>query len=130
MKVYKVELLIIDHDDIGPQAVKDELEVSVYSNHCIHPQVMDIKTEMKGDLSTIQTNFNAWVKNQGIDNDLAMKVFGFLATNFKQETTFSFSEDFTYAELFKLAGNDTTKVKYLIENLAYNKNGKVAYQDK
>jgi len=45
MKVYKVELLIIDHDDIGPQAVKDELEVSVYSNHCIHPQVMDIKTK-------------------------------------------------------------------------------------
>lgn len=93
-------------------------------------QVMNVKTEMVGDLATVQENFNKWIKEQKIDMTIAKKVFSFLTTNFKQETTFSFSEDFTYAELFKLAGNDTEKVNFLISNLAYNKNGKVSYQDK
>ena len=39
MKAYKVELLIIDHDNIGFGGIKDELENANYGNDCICPKV-------------------------------------------------------------------------------------------
>lgn len=42
MKAYKVELLIIDHDDIGETSIRSELENTRYSNHCILPNVMRV----------------------------------------------------------------------------------------
>jgi hypothetical protein len=44
MNVYKVELLIIDFDDIGEDAVKNMIENTKYPNHCISPQVKSIQT--------------------------------------------------------------------------------------
>lgn len=42
MRVYKVELLIIDYDEIGKEAIKHELENTKYANRCILPSVMNI----------------------------------------------------------------------------------------
>jgi hypothetical protein len=42
MKVYKVELLIIDFDEIGPEEIKDVMENVHYPNHCISPDVKSI----------------------------------------------------------------------------------------
>lgn len=43
-KVYKIELLVIDFDDLGEEAVKDEIENTRYANHCISPTVQKIET--------------------------------------------------------------------------------------
>jgi hypothetical protein len=45
MKVYKVEIMIIDHDDLGDKEIKDVIENTRYPNHCINPYV--IKTESR-----------------------------------------------------------------------------------
>ena len=42
MKVYKVELLIIDHDELGEDEIENMLENTNYPNHCINPSVMKI----------------------------------------------------------------------------------------
>lgn len=39
MKVYKVELLIIDHDEIGEKEIKEILDNGRYPNRCISPEV-------------------------------------------------------------------------------------------
>lgn len=38
---YKIELLIIDHDGLGADAINDVLENTKYPNHCISPEVKD-----------------------------------------------------------------------------------------
>ena len=43
MKAYKVELLIIDHDELGAEDIKDELEHTNYANDCIMPTVQAIQ---------------------------------------------------------------------------------------
>ena len=43
MKVYKVELCIMDHDEIGPDDIKCTIENIKYPNRCIHPDVTSIK---------------------------------------------------------------------------------------
>ena len=43
-KVYKITLLVVDHDDCGPDDVKEVIENQRYPNHCIHPDVMAIET--------------------------------------------------------------------------------------
>ena len=51
-KVYKVEILIIDHDDLGPEGVTDVLQHSRYPNRCISPRVVSVVTrrvEWSGD---------------------------------------------------------------------------------
>lgn len=42
MNVYKIELLVIDFDSIGPDEVRDVIENTHYVNHCISPKVKDI----------------------------------------------------------------------------------------
>lgn len=42
MKAYKVELLIVDMDEIGPDAIKDYLENTKYPNYCMDPHVKNI----------------------------------------------------------------------------------------
>ena len=42
MKVYKVELMIIDFDELGADGIISEIENAHYSNHCILPHVMDV----------------------------------------------------------------------------------------
>lgn len=48
MKVYKVELMIIDHDGVGDE-IKDIIENQKYPNHCISPEVIKILSADIGD---------------------------------------------------------------------------------
>jgi hypothetical protein len=49
MKAYKIELLIIDHDEIGQAEIKDVLENTKYPNYCISPDVKKIIEADIGD---------------------------------------------------------------------------------
>jgi len=42
MKAYKVELLIIDFDNLGENGVKEAIENASFSNRCISPDVKKI----------------------------------------------------------------------------------------
>jgi hypothetical protein len=42
MKAYKVILLIVDHDDLGPEEIGTVLERQKYPNWCIYPRVQRI----------------------------------------------------------------------------------------
>lgn len=49
MKAYKVEILIIDFDELGSDGIKSEIENARYSNHCISPEVIEILEADIGD---------------------------------------------------------------------------------
>ena len=49
MKAYKVTLLIVDHDELGEQEIKDVIENTDFPNHCMNPEVMDIKEAEIGE---------------------------------------------------------------------------------
>jgi hypothetical protein len=51
MKVYKVSVLVIDHNEIGEKGIKSVLEHTMYPNHCIHPNVMGIESRDIGEWS-------------------------------------------------------------------------------
>jgi len=44
VNVYKVEVMVIDHDGIGPGEVQAVIENTRYPNRCIAPEVMSIET--------------------------------------------------------------------------------------
>jgi len=39
-KVYKVTLLIVDHDGLGSDGITEVIEYTKYPNYCIYPTVM------------------------------------------------------------------------------------------
>ena len=39
MKAYKIEVLILDFDNLGADGIKEEIENARYSNHCIAPKI-------------------------------------------------------------------------------------------
>lgn len=43
MKAYKVEILIIDHDEIGSMDIKSVIENTDYPNWCISPEVKHVE---------------------------------------------------------------------------------------
>lgn len=43
MKAYKVEILIIDHDQLGPDEIPTVIENQKFPNWCIHPNVMSVE---------------------------------------------------------------------------------------
>lgn len=49
MKVYKVELMIIDHDSLGINGIIHELENGSYPNDCIHLNIMNIRERDIGE---------------------------------------------------------------------------------
>lgn len=51
VKVYKVELMIVDCDGIGAEGIKEELEDTEYANHCISPEVMSCESRDIGEWS-------------------------------------------------------------------------------
>ena len=51
MKVYKVEIMVIDQDEIGEDGVKSVLEYRKYPNRCIAPEVMGIESRDIGEWS-------------------------------------------------------------------------------
>jgi hypothetical protein len=46
IKVHKVTLLIVDHDDLGAAGVKEVIDNARFPNHCISPDVMAIETQV------------------------------------------------------------------------------------
>lgn len=42
IRVYKIELLVVDHDGCGAEQIKGVLENQRYPNYCISPSVMDV----------------------------------------------------------------------------------------
>lgn len=51
MKVHRVVLLVVDHDNIGRDEVSGILENIKYPNHCMNPQVVLIETADIGEWS-------------------------------------------------------------------------------
>ena len=49
MNAYKVELLVVDFDDLGADGLKGILENSRYVNHCMRPEVMSIEERDIGE---------------------------------------------------------------------------------
>lgn len=49
MKVYKVELLIINHDELQQDEVIEVIQQQKYPNYCINPTVLKIKEYDVGD---------------------------------------------------------------------------------
>ena len=45
MKVYSIEVLVLDFDDIGEDEVKSVIENTRYPNRCIAPEVKGIITK-------------------------------------------------------------------------------------
>ena len=39
MKAYKVEILVIDFDELGVDGIRDQLENARFPNHCMSPRV-------------------------------------------------------------------------------------------
>ncbi len=51
MKVHKIVLMVIDHDEVGKQGIVNVIEDQNYPNMCILPSVMDIETKDIGEWS-------------------------------------------------------------------------------
>lgn len=49
MKVYKIEAMFIDFDDLGEEDTKDLLENARYPNHIIGPSVVSMETRDIGE---------------------------------------------------------------------------------
>jgi hypothetical protein len=49
MKAYKVELLVIDFDDLGEDGIRDEIENAKYANRCISPSVQKMDSRDIGE---------------------------------------------------------------------------------
>ncbi|MDO8610980.1 MAG: hypothetical protein Q7R95_10655 [bacterium] len=49
MKAYKVELLIIDHDELGKDSIVQQIENVRYPNRCISPEVKNIAEKDIGE---------------------------------------------------------------------------------
>jgi hypothetical protein len=51
MKVYKLEVIVIDLDEIGKEEIQHVLENTHYPNHCINPRILSIKERDIGEWS-------------------------------------------------------------------------------
>lgn len=49
MKVYKVTLMILDHDELGLEEIKTVIQEENFPNDCIAPSVMDIESAEIGE---------------------------------------------------------------------------------
>ena len=49
MKAYKLEILVIDHENVGESEIVDIIENTHYPNYCIVPQVKDVKVAEIGE---------------------------------------------------------------------------------
>ena len=49
MKIHKLEVIVIDFDDIGAEEIKDVLENARYPNRCISPDVRKVETREFGE---------------------------------------------------------------------------------
>ncbi len=49
MKAYKIEVLIIDHDELGEEGILDEMENVNYANDCISLNIKSIESRDIGE---------------------------------------------------------------------------------
>jgi len=49
MRAYKVEIMIIDFDDLGDEGIADVIENTKYPNYCISPQVKSVQSADIGE---------------------------------------------------------------------------------
>ena len=49
MKVYKVTVMVIDHDRLGTKGIVEEMEAVRYPNHCMYPRVAGIESRDIGE---------------------------------------------------------------------------------
>lgn len=49
VKAYKIELLIVDHDELGPEEIKTVIENQKFPNWCISPNVMNVEERDIGE---------------------------------------------------------------------------------
>ena len=49
MKAHKIEILIIDFDEMGADEIKSTIENTSYPNRCMYPDVMNIETVDLGE---------------------------------------------------------------------------------
>lgn len=49
MKIYRIEVLVVDTDQIGEKEIKDVIENARYPNRCISPQVKKIESRDIGE---------------------------------------------------------------------------------
>lgn len=65
--VYKVELAIIDHDELGDEEIKKVLEETKYPNYCIYPYVLNIEGRDIGEWDDKLPINNRTTRRQEID---------------------------------------------------------------
>jgi hypothetical protein len=75
VKVYKVILMVIDHDEIGLSGIEDALENARYPNRCIMPRVMDSDVRDIGEWSD-ENPLNSIKKADTVFNELFSKPQG------------------------------------------------------
>ncbi len=63
MKVYKLEVMIIDFDGIGPDEMQITIEGTNYPNDCISPRVMNFDIKDIGE----------WEDSNPLNNVITMK---------------------------------------------------------
>lgn len=44
VRVHKIEVLVIDFDDVGADGVREVIETARYPNRCINPRVQRVET--------------------------------------------------------------------------------------
>ena len=49
MKVYKLVVIVVDHDELGSQGIVDEIENADYPNECITPRVEGVEERDIGE---------------------------------------------------------------------------------
>ncbi len=49
MKIYKLEVMVIDHDGIGAAVIKSVIENTKYPNRCITPEVKSVESRDIGE---------------------------------------------------------------------------------
>lgn len=51
MRVHRITLYVVDHDQLGAESVRHELENARFANDCISPSVLSIETRDCGEWS-------------------------------------------------------------------------------
>jgi hypothetical protein len=65
MKAHKLEIMVIDFDELGAESVKTEIENARYPNDCVNPIVLDISTREIGE----------WYDGHPLNNNKTQKEF-------------------------------------------------------
>ena len=77
VKAYKVEILVVDHDGLGPEEIKNVFENMKYPNRCMYPVVMGMVERDIGEwtddhpLNGIDEQDEEYQRLFGVENQLS-----------------------------------------------------------